>query len=56
MLSSVIVTDAMVRGKSFQIQNARVFLRSILFKDQVKLGTSLLPRSSVKVANPRPEV
>ena len=33
MLSSVLVTDAMIRGKSFQNQTHLYFLRSILFKD-----------------------
>ena len=33
MLSSVIVTDAMIRGKGFQNQTHMYFLRSILFKD-----------------------
>ena len=33
MLSSVIVTDAMIREKSFQNQTHVYFLHSILFKD-----------------------
>ena len=33
MLSSVIVTHAMIRGNRLSKSNARVFLRSILFKD-----------------------
>ena len=56
MLSSVIVTDAMIRGKSFQNQTHVYFSVQSYLKMQIKLGTSLLPRSSVKVTNPRPEV
>ena len=33
MLSSVIVTDDMIRGKNFQSQTHVYFLRSILLKD-----------------------
>ena len=56
MLSSVIVTDAMIRGKSFQNQTHVYFSVQSYSGMQIKLGTSLLPRNSVEVANPRPEV
>ena len=56
MLSSVIVTDALIRGKSFQNQTHVYFSVQSYSRMQIKLGTSLLPRNSVEVANPRPEV
>ena len=56
MLSSVIVTDATIGGKSFQNQTHVYFSVQSYLRMQIKLGASLLTRSSVEVANPRLEV